>query len=58
MRQVTILVSKCCECPHAGFDGDENFCVEASSRYGAYLDNQDGITPSCPMHSNSVEVEG
>lgn len=62
MRQATIKFTDCMTCPYEDRDDSgDNFCGITDGfeeKYKAQSENRDGITPSCPMYSNSVEVEG
>ena len=54
-------VIKCTECPNIGFSRhiDAYYCREADfDSIRIYKENKDGITPSCPMYAQSMEVEG
>jgi len=60
VKRFAILVSKCDECPNL----DQSFlgyttptCLLADNNTFLYKENRDGITPSCPMWSEAVEVE-
>ena len=61
MKKFNISVSKCDACPW--FEPYSKICVghctKAGRDYNAtvmYAENKDGITPSCPMWSEAVEV--
>lgn len=68
MKAFKIMVTKCAnaekrikECPHADSDGySHDFCgiakLDGRTEYKVYRDNEDGLTPSCPMWSEAVEV--
>jgi hypothetical protein len=60
MRQFTIAVSKCRGCAFRGEDSSEESYCELSMlscrEYDAYYENRNGLTPSCPMYDQSVEV--
>lgn len=68
MREATIKITKCGtarkpECPFATFY--TSYCSHDAAieqgdigRRKLIRQNKDGITPSCPMYPQSVEVEG
>ena len=63
MREVTIKVTRCYECPFFQIEGRNtvNHCLNSSTMDSPtylYDQNKDGITPSCPMFAQSMEVEG
>ena len=63
MREVTIKITKCGKekvvCPYSREPRGWAFCTHPSRKADGgllYEQNRDGITPSCPMYSESVEV--
>ena len=48
----TVKVTRCWECPYA----KHAMCgLEAFEKYGRFLENCNGITPTCPNWSQGVE---
>lgn len=62
MREVTIKITKCGtasepECPFAILDASYCNNKAAKERRKVIRQNKNGITASCPMYPQSVEVE-
>ena len=59
MKKFNISVSNCGNCPY-GAPEDEAYNGHCSYLYegcfDAYEQNKDGLTPSCPMWPQSIEV--
>ena len=57
MKTVIIKVTKCGGCPHNGSGSFVEFCeIADGDSYEVFQQNKNGITPSCPMYSQAVEV--
>lgn len=53
------VVTKCGECKYENLEGfGDGSCDQVDAEYGesTYSNNRDGITPSCPMWNESIEV--
>lgn len=61
MRQFTVTVTKCSECPFENVKSKWKYCNHPSVKHGndrerLHDGNSDGLIPTCPMWPQAVDL--